>query len=170
MALRTGTLGQPTIEPWYAVRWRTADRQSWPHTHRTSLPGVTQYSRTFVEGLVGGQAYEGQVAEIRDPIEIETPDALYWPRALTSTTLTATTLTTLTGLIATATHNAITLSWDNPFAYSNNRSHVYLSFLYHPDHEIARVERVYSNARSFTFDNLQSGAIYRARIEHYGVD
>ena len=63
------------------------------------------WSRRSVDA--GGTTVEAGIASIRDPIEIETPDALRW-----SATVQATSLTDISGLTATATHDTVTVRWN----------------------------------------------------------
>ena len=94
--------------PLYLLRWRMADTTTWAAVLRP----ITPYSRPgnahgILTGLGEGTTYELAVAALRDAIEQETPNALNW-----GATVTATTVAPATGVRATATHDAITVTWD----------------------------------------------------------
>ncbi len=91
----------------YAIRWRAVGAEAWnyaPLTHHLGERGLTF---GLVRGLADGVAYEAAGAAMRDPIELQTPEALRWTSPLSGTTL-----TNPTGLTATATHDTVTVRWN----------------------------------------------------------
>ncbi len=58
-------------------------------------------------GLESGETFEASVAALRHPLDLETPNVLNW-----SVTARATTLTDITGFVATATHDTVTVRWN----------------------------------------------------------
>ena len=95
---------------WWLIRWRAASAPSdteWAYRWFERHP-----ARGIVIGGVGslsqGTAYAFAFAALRDPIERWTPDALRWSR-----TLEATTAATPTGVTSVATHDTITVTWDD---------------------------------------------------------
>ena len=92
----------------FAFRTRRAGGTSWEYSwdeHRNAHRGWRPLVRRSVDA--GGTTVEAGIASIRDPIEIETPDALRW-----SATVQATSLTDISGLTATATHDTVTVRWN----------------------------------------------------------
>ena len=93
---------------WWLIRWRPADADSgWNYNKiEQTRPGDVVFGR--FGGLSEGSSYTFAVAALRDPIEQLTPDALIW-----SSELEARTTTTPTGVGATATHDTVTVTWDD---------------------------------------------------------
>ena len=92
----------------FAFRTRLAGETSWEYNwdehrnaHRDPPPGIYR----FVDAA--GTTVEAGIAAMRDPIEIETPDALNW-----AATVQATSLTAISGLTATATHDTVIVRWN----------------------------------------------------------
>ena len=92
----------------YAFRTRLAGATQWRYSwdeHRNAHLGWPP--RVFGYASLPGTTFEAGIAAMRDPIEIETPEALHW-----SATARATSLTDISGLTATATHDTVTVRWD----------------------------------------------------------
>ncbi len=92
----------------YAFRTRLAGATQWRYSwdeHRNTHLGWPP--RVFGYASLPGTTFEAGIAAMRDPIEIETPEALHW-----SATARATSLTDISGLTATATHDTVTVRWD----------------------------------------------------------
>ena len=91
----------------YAIRWRAVGAEAWNYAPLTHHLGERGLAFGLVRGLADGVAYEAAGAAMRDPIELQTPEALRWTSPLSGTTL-----TNPTGLTATATHDTVTVTWD----------------------------------------------------------
>ena len=92
----------------FAFRTRLAGATEWRHSwdeHRNAHLGWPP--RVFGYANLPGTTFEAGIASMRDPIEIETPEALHW-----SATARATSLTDISGLTATATHDTVTVRWN----------------------------------------------------------
>ena len=91
----------------YAIRWRAVGAEAW--NYAPLKYNLDEQSLTFglVRGLADGVVYEAAGAAMRDPIELQTPEALRWTSPLSGTTL-----TNPTGLTATATHDTVTVRWN----------------------------------------------------------
>ena len=151
----------------FALRWRPVGEMAWtlePFQAGNRQDGLHHY----VGDLTGGVAYEAAAAAIRDPIEIETPDALNW-----TTTVQGTTLTAPTGLSTTATHDTITLRWNR-----QPSAKVYFVFLNGPDgglrnHLTATAQDTWGHASSefheVVFRNLPSDTEFTAVVTAQGA-
>ena len=69
-------------------------------------------------------------------------------------------------LRATATHDSITVAWDQPFAQARDRYWVYL---FDPDYYRARRVTVWHPNTQFTFTGLKSGVTYRIEVLHMAI-
>ena len=91
----------------FAIRWRAVGAEAWAHALLTLNISEWDSAVGIVRGLADGVVYEAAAAAMRDPIELETPEALRWTAPLSGTTL-----TNPTGLTATATHDTVTVRWN----------------------------------------------------------
>ena len=91
----------------YAIRWRAVGAEAWNYAPLTHHLGERGLAFGLVRGLADGVVYEAAGAAMRDPIELQTPEALRWTSPLSGTTL-----TNPTGLTATATHDTVTVRWN----------------------------------------------------------
>ena len=91
----------------FAIRWRPVGSGEWTYAPLTHYLGGAGSAFGIVRGLADGVVYEAAAAAMRDPIELETPEALRWTAPLSGTTL-----TNPTGLTATATHDTVTVRWN----------------------------------------------------------
>ena len=93
---------------WWLMRWRPAADSSanWSYT-LIEQPRVGDIVIGGFDGLREGSSYAYAVATLRDPIEQTTPEALVWSGEFEGTTSTPP-----TGVQATSTHDAITVTWD----------------------------------------------------------
>ena len=91
----------------YLIRWRPAGELQWNYELVDKYAGVSVPIGGF-EGLDEQSTYQYALATLRDPLEQHTPDALLW-----SSQQEATTTTTPSGVAASSTHDAITVSWDD---------------------------------------------------------
>ena len=91
----------------YAIRWRAVGAEAWAYAPLTHHLGERSLTFGLVRGLADGVVYEAAGAAMRDPIELQTPEALRWTSPLSGTTL-----TDPTGLTATATHDTVTVRWN----------------------------------------------------------
>ena len=96
----------------YLLRWRPADASTWRYVAVEDNEPLKPWIGGIIWELEGGATYQHQSAAMRDPIEQETPQQLAW-----SATQTTTTAHPPTGVVATATHNTLTVRW-NPQAAS----------------------------------------------------
>ena len=104
----------------FAIRWRAVGSEGWTYAPLTYNLGGENSAFGIAHGLADGVTYEAAAAAMRDPIELETPEALRWTAPLSGTTL-----TDPTSLTATATHDTVTVRWNRqPLARSWS---VYLS-------------------------------------------
>ena len=90
----------------YLLRWRPADASTWRYVAVEDHEPPKPWIGGIIWGLDGGETYQHQSAAMRDPIEQETPQQLAW-----SATQTATTAHPPTGVVATATHDTLTVRW-----------------------------------------------------------
>ena len=94
--------------PLYLLRWRPTGTTTWTGlvVPDRAFPGraSVQY---LLDDIREGTTYELEVAALRDKIEQETRAALRWSVAATFTTVAP-----ATGVLAVATHNTITVTWD----------------------------------------------------------
>ena len=101
------------VEEPFAVRWRRRGATEWSHNLYQSSSHDTCKVRLPIRGLEEGVAYEASIAALRDPIELNNPEALQWTRAAQGTTV-----TTPSGVTVNATHNSVTVRWNQqPSAY-----------------------------------------------------
>ena len=91
----------------YLIRWRPSGELQWNYELVEEATGRRVTSGRF-GGLNEQSTNQYALATLRDPLEQHTPDALLW-----SSEQEATTTTTPTGLAASRTHDAITVSWDD---------------------------------------------------------
>ena len=91
----------------YLIRWRPAGELQWNYELVDEYAGVSVPTGRF-GGLDEQSTYQYALATLRDPLEQHTPDALLW-----SSEQEATTTTTPSGVAASSTHDAITVSWDD---------------------------------------------------------
>ena len=91
----------------YLLRWRPADTSTWRYVTVENQDPPNEWVVGAVWELEGGETYQHQSAAMRDPIEQETPQQLAW-----SATQTTTTAHPPTGVVATATHNTLTVRWN----------------------------------------------------------
>ena len=91
----------------YAIRWRAVGVEAWNYAPLTHHLGERSLTFGLVRGLADGVVYEAAGAAMRDPIELQTPEALRWTSPLSGTTL-----TNPAGLTATATHDTVTVRWN----------------------------------------------------------
>ena len=91
----------------YAIRWRAVGAEAWAYAPLTHHLDERNLAFGLVRNLADGVVYEAAGAAMRDPIELQTPEALRWTSPLSGTTL-----TDPTGLTATATHDTITVRWN----------------------------------------------------------
>ena len=91
----------------FAIRWRAVGSESWAHAALRRNLTERNLAIGIVGGLADGVTYEAAAAAMRDPIELETPEALRWTAPLSGTTL-----TDPTSLTATATHDTVTVRWN----------------------------------------------------------
>ena len=91
----------------YAIRWRAVGAEAWNYAPLKYNLDEQSLMFGLVRGLADGVAYEAAGAAMRDPIELQTPEALRWTSPLSGTTL-----TNPTGLTATATHDTVTVRWN----------------------------------------------------------
>ena len=90
----------------YLLRWRPADASTWRYVAVEDNEPLKPWIGGIIWELEGGETYQHQSAAMRDPIEQETPQQLAW-----SATQTATTAHPPTGVVATATHDTLTVRW-----------------------------------------------------------
>ena len=95
------------------MRWRRRGATEWSHDlYQSSSQDPCTVWRA-IPGLEEGVAYEASIAALRDPIELNNPEALQWTRAAQGTTV-----TTPSGVTVNATHNSVTIRWNRqPSAY-----------------------------------------------------
>ena len=92
----------------FAFRTRLAGDTSWEYSWDEHLNAASDWPPLVYRTVeVAGTTVEAGIASIRDPIEIETPAALDW-----AATVQATSLTDIGGLLATATHDTVTVRWN----------------------------------------------------------
>ena len=91
----------------YLLRWRPADASTWRYVAVEDNEPLKPWIGGIIWELEGGATYQHQSAAMRDPIEQETPQQLAW-----SATQTTTTAHPPTGVVATATHNTLTVRWN----------------------------------------------------------
>ena len=101
------------VEEPFAVRWRRRGATEWSHNLYQSSSQDPCKVRLPIRGLEEAVAYEASIAALRDPIELNNPEALQWTRAAQGTTV-----TTPSGVTVNATHNSVTVRWNQqPSAY-----------------------------------------------------
>ena len=91
----------------YLLRWRPAAASTWRYVAVEDNEPLKPWIGGIIWELEGGATYQHQSAAMRDPIEQETPQQLAW-----SATQTTTTAHPPTGVVATATHNTLTVRWN----------------------------------------------------------
>ena len=91
----------------FAFRTRLAGETSWDYSWDEHRNADSDWPPLVYRSVAAGTTVEAGIASIRDPIEIETPEALNW-----SATAQATSLTDINGLTATATHDTVTVHWN----------------------------------------------------------
>ena len=91
----------------YLLRWRPAQTSTWRYVTVENQDPPNEWVVGAVWELEGGETYQHQSAAMRDPIEQETPEQLAW-----TATQTTTTAHPPTGVVATATHDTLTVRWD----------------------------------------------------------
>ena len=109
-------------EACFGIRWRQVGATDWnyePYSYKSRHVRDSYVSHTVTD-LQEAVAYEGSVAAIRDWIELETPEALNWNEAIQ-----ATTITYPSGLIATATHDSVTVQWDRQPTFTTHSIYLY---------------------------------------------
>ena len=90
----------------FLARWRPTGTTAWTYELLEHTHYLDHAMHVNIVGLRKGVEYRFEFASLRDRIESETPNALIWIDR------TATTLTSPTGVSATATHDAVTVTWD----------------------------------------------------------
>ena len=91
----------------YAFRTRLAGESTWDYSWDEHRHAGSDWSPIVSRSVPGGTTVEAGIASMRDPIEIETPEALRW-----SATAQATSLADISGLTVTATHDTVTVRWN----------------------------------------------------------
>ena len=91
----------------YLLRSRPAQTSTWRYVTVENQDPPNEWVVGAVWELEGGETYQHQSAAMRDPIEQETPEQLAW-----TATQTTTTAHPPTGVVATATHDTLTVRWD----------------------------------------------------------
>ena len=90
----------------FLARWRPTGTTAWTYELLEHTHYLDHAMHVNIVGLRKGVEYRFEFASLRDRIESETPNALIWIDRTT------TTLASPTGLSATATHDTVTVTWD----------------------------------------------------------
>ena len=141
----------------YLIRFRTLGQAAWSYTLAEQVSPLRLVIAGF-GNLTPGVEYEHQVATLRDQIEQLTPHALNWTAKKT-----ATTATTPAGVQATATHNTVTVMWDDQPSVST----FYIDLYQGSVNSVGlhgTIDTVVSDARSFTFTDLDPSTSYLATV------
>ena len=101
-------------EPWrsrsYLVRWRVQGTMTWAYENVSFTSSLRdREAKWTLEASQSSQIFEFQFADLRHPLELETPEALIWSTPQTVTI--APRAAPPRNLTATATHDSISLSW-----------------------------------------------------------
>lgn len=91
----------------YLARWRESRSSAWTYVTIAHAQANVVPTGLHLPGLAEAASYEAAFASLRHPIESETVGALAW-----SPIILATTSTVPTGVLVTATHDSLTVSWD----------------------------------------------------------
>ena len=145
----------------YLIRFRTPGQAAWSYTLAEQVSPLRLVIAGF-GNLTPGVEYEYQVATLRDQIEQLTPHALNWTAKKT-----ATTATTPAGVQATATHNTVTVMWDDQPSVST----FYVDLHQGSVNSVGlhgTIDTVVSDARSFTFTDLDPATSYLATVSVHG--
>ncbi len=147
----------------FAVRWRRTGASDWNYARaRSEFRGSCDVWKAIGD-LQEGVAYEAALAALRDPIELETPNALRWTEAAE-----ATTITTPSGVTASATHDTVTVRWNR-----QPSARRYRIFLYRADggavgdlsdYDSAAWGDAAAGMHEFVFNHLPAATEYKVMV------